>query len=140
MRPDLWLGQVHSFALEHGLCRLRAQEGDQSTGRCRIFCLRADAGGVGDLLLQLCRQLGKLVKGTLIGIRVVQRGASPRIVSAVVIGTRGTTTVTGSQLQSAFGLLSTWANFITISAAAGQVPVLGGPHALTDVAIITELK
>ena len=86
------------------------------------------------------KRLGRLVKGKLVGVRVTQRGASPRIMSAVVIGTRGTTTVSGAQLENAFGLFSTWAAFTTISATAGQVPASGGVHAASDLAIITQLK
>ncbi len=86
------------------------------------------------------RRLGRLVKGKLVGIRVVQRGASPRIMSAVVIGTAGTTTVTGAQLQKAFGLLSTWASFTAISAAAGHSPATGGAHAASEQAVITQIK
>jgi stage II sporulation protein D len=85
-------------------------------------------------------RLGHLVKGQLIGIRVVQRGASPRVMSAVVIGTGGTTTVSGAQLQGAFGLLSTWASFTMLSAGAGHVPAAGKVHATSDLAVITELK
>ena len=84
--------------------------------------------------------LGRLVKGRLIGIRVTRRGVSPRIVSAVVIGTRGAATVSGSQLQAAFGLLSTWASFTTISAGAGHVPAAGGVHAASDLSVLTQLK
>jgi stage II sporulation protein D len=86
------------------------------------------------------KRLGKLVKGKLIGIRVTQHGASPRIISAVVLGTRGSSTVTGAQLQGAFGLLSTWASFTTMSAVAGSSPVSGGAHAATDLAVLTQLK
>ncbi len=91
-------------------------------------------------LAAAAKRLGKLVKGKLVGIRVTQRGASPRIVSALVIGTAGTTTVTGAQLQGAFGLLSTWAGFTTISAAAGHAPSAGGVHAASDLAVLTQLK
>jgi stage II sporulation protein D len=81
-----------------------------------------------------------LVKGKLVGIRITQRGASPRIMAAVVIGTKGTTTVTGSQLQGAFGLLSTWASFTTISASAGPTrPASGGVHLANDLAVLTQL-
>ena len=48
-------------------------------------------------------------------IEVLQRGTSPRIVRAEVVGSRGTTTVTGPQLRRAFGLDDTWAYFRTIS-------------------------
>jgi stage II sporulation protein D len=66
--------------------------------------------------------LGKLVKGSLVGIKVTKTGASPRIMTANVIGTRGTVSVTGSQLEGAFGLLSTWATFTTISSSTGPTP------------------
>ena len=58
-------------------------------------------------------RLGSLVRGTLQRIDVTRRGVSPRIVQARVAGTRGTTTVTGAQLQQAFGLDSTAATFTT---------------------------
>jgi len=68
--------------------------------------------------------------------------------SAVVIGSAGSTTVTGAQLQGAFGLLSTWASFTTISAAAGHTPppsappapASGGVHAASDLAVLSQLK
>lgn len=86
------------------------------------------------------KQLGHLLKGKLVGIRVTQHGASPRIMTAVVIGTKGSTTVTGSQLEGAFGLLSTWASFTTISSSAGSAPANGGVHAAGDLAVIAQLK
>jgi stage II sporulation protein D len=93
-------------------------------------------------LAAAARQLGKLVKGKLVGIRVTRHGVSPRVISAVVIGTTGNTTVTGAQLQGAFGLLSTWASFTTISAAAGHMPLPASRivPATTDLAILTQLK
>jgi stage II sporulation protein D len=86
------------------------------------------------------KQLGKLVKGKLVGIRVTQHGASPRIMSATVVGTHGTSTVTGSQLQGAFGLLSTWAQFTTISASARPTPPVASSGAKGDLAVISEMK
>ncbi|MBV9803224.1 MAG: SpoIID/LytB domain-containing protein [Solirubrobacterales bacterium] len=91
-------------------------------------------------LAAAARQLGHLLKGKLLGIRVTQHGASPRIMSAVVIGTGGSTTVTGDQLQGAFGLLSTWASFTTISSTPGSTPAAGGIHATSDLAVIAQLK
>ncbi len=64
-------------------------------------------------------KLSGLVKGTLEGIQVTRTGASPRILSAVVIGTGGRTNVTGAELQQRFGLLSTWASFTTVATAPG---------------------
>jgi stage II sporulation protein D len=85
-------------------------------------------------------RLGRLVKGKLVGIRVTKTGASPRIMAAQVIGTKGSTTVSGGQLQGAFGLLSTWASFTAISTRAGQVPAGAGIHGATDLAVFAELK
>lgn len=56
-------------------------------------------------------RLGRHVKGSLQDIQVVKTGVSPRIVSANVVGSGGTTKVSGSTLQSALGLYSTWMTF-----------------------------
>jgi stage II sporulation protein D len=55
--------------------------------------------------------LGGLVRGKLKKVVVTQLGASPRIVRANLIGSRGTTTVTGPQLRDELGLPDTWATF-----------------------------
>jgi SpoIID/LytB domain protein len=86
------------------------------------------------------KDLGKLVKGKLVGIRVTKTGASPRIMTAKVIGTRGTNSVTGSELEGAFGLLSTWATFTTISSSAGPTPTAKPIRAEGDLAILAEIK
>jgi stage II sporulation protein D len=64
---------------------------------------------------QVERRLGRLTRGRFKRIEVTQRGASPRVVRALVVGTRGTTAVTGPQLRRAFGLNDTWAYFRTIA-------------------------
>jgi stage II sporulation protein D len=61
-------------------------------------------------------RLGGLVKGSLLQIRVLRRGRSPRVVRAQVVGTGGTTNVTGPQLRSKLGLYDTWARFTVITA------------------------
>jgi stage II sporulation protein D len=66
-------------------------------------------------LAAAAHKLGSLVKGSLIGIRVTRHGLSPRIVEAQVVGTRGSTTVSGGQLQGIFGLDDTLATFTTIT-------------------------
>ena len=66
------------------------------------------------------RKLGGLVKGKFRGIQVVQRGISPRIVEADVVGTKGRTRVTGGTLRARFGLYDTWAFFTSISS--GEAP------------------
>jgi stage II sporulation protein D len=55
------------------------------------------------------RSLG--LRGKLRNVAVVQRGTSPRIVRADLIGSGGTTSVSGPQLRSALGLPDTWAFF-----------------------------
>jgi stage II sporulation protein D len=66
-------------------------------------------------------RLSGLVKGSLVGIKVTRHGVSPRIVSASVVGSKGQTRVSGTSLQTRFGLLSTWASFTTITTNAGAV-------------------
>lgn len=64
-------------------------------------------------------KLGSLVKGKLIGIKVTKWGVSPRVVSAVVVGSKGQVTVTGPQLQQIFGLMSTYMSFSVLSSSPG---------------------
>ena len=59
-------------------------------------------------------KLRGLVKGRFQGVDVVQRGVSPRIVRANVIGTGGATPVSGPTLRARFGLYDTWATFTVI--------------------------
>jgi stage II sporulation protein D len=56
-------------------------------------------------------KLGGLLKGNLQDIEITKTGVSPRIVSANVVGSGGTTKVSGSDLESALGLYSTWMSF-----------------------------
>lgn len=65
-------------------------------------------------------KLRGLFKGGLIGVRVLRHGVSPRILLAAVVGTRGSTQVSGEQLQQRFGLLSTLAAFTTITTVPGS--------------------
>ncbi|HEX4363231.1 MAG TPA: SpoIID/LytB domain-containing protein [Solirubrobacteraceae bacterium] len=62
-------------------------------------------------------RLGALVKGTLLQIKVLQRGASPRVVRAQVVGTGGTSPVSGPTLRRKLGLYDTWAQFTVIDGA-----------------------
>ncbi len=89
---------------------------------------------------QATARLGSLVKGSLIGIRVTKQGVSPRVVTALVVGTRGSSTVTGLQLQQQFDLMSTYMTFATIttepggsggSAGAGSLGATGGSSSTT---------
>jgi stage II sporulation protein D len=63
-------------------------------------------------------RLGRSIKGRFRGIQILQRGVSPRVVRAVVLGSRGRTAVTGPQLRAAFGLYDTWASFTTVATTA----------------------
>src|SRR3954463_9875990 len=85
---------------------------------------------------KLDAKLGAFVKGKLKNLKVTKRGVSPRIVNAQVIGTRGTTTVTGPQLRSRLGLFDTWAYFVNVKSGQGgastQQPGTGEDTTLTD--------
>ncbi len=80
-------------------------------------------------------RLRGLVKGSFRGIEVLERGASPRIVSAEVLGTRGVTPVSGPELAGRLGLTSTWAFFSVKRGAhvkrepdlSGRAPTSGQP-------------
>ena len=52
-----------------------------------------------------------LVKGTFRGIEVLERGSSPRILSAYVLGSGGRTLASGDELAGRLGLDDTWAYF-----------------------------
>ena len=51
------------------------------------------------------------LRGKLKNVAVTQRGSSPRIVRANLVGTGGTATVNGPQLRDALGLPDTWVFF-----------------------------
>lgn len=61
------------------------------------------------------KKLGSLLKGSLKRIVVDKRGVSPRVIRARIVGTRGTTRVTGPKLRAELGLYDTWASFQTVS-------------------------
>jgi stage II sporulation protein D len=73
-------------------------------------------------LAQAQARLGGLVRGSLEAIDVTRRGFSPRVVSATVVGTAGSTAVSGPQLEAAFGLDSTWACFTVTDASGDSLP------------------
>ncbi|HEY8639509.1 MAG TPA: SpoIID/LytB domain-containing protein [Solirubrobacterales bacterium] len=60
---------------------------------------------------QIEARLGSNLKGNLQDIQIIKTGVSPRIVSADIVGSGGTTKVSGSQLQTALGGYSTWMTF-----------------------------
>ena len=56
-------------------------------------------------------RLKSLFQGNLKTIEILDTGRSPRIVRARVVGSSGSTTVTGDTLRNRLGLRSTWAKF-----------------------------
>jgi SpoIID/LytB domain protein len=69
---------------------------------------------------QVNRKLHRYLRGRFKRIKVLQRGVSPRVVRAQVVGTGGMTNVTGPQLRSAFGLYDTWAFFTSVTTKASK--------------------
>jgi stage II sporulation protein D len=68
---------------------------------------------------KLDAKLGSYSKGRFRGLDVVSRGVSPRIVKAVVQGSRGDVTVSGAQLRSRLGLRDTWIYLRRVSTDSG---------------------
>lgn len=60
-------------------------------------------------------KLSAYYKGALEGVDVTHAGVSPRVVEARVVGTQGSSTVTGVQLQRALGARSTYMSFATLN-------------------------
>ncbi len=63
-------------------------------------------------LRQIERRLGGFVRGRLKRIKAIKRGASPRIVKAKVVATRGVRRISGPKLRARLGLRDTWAHFV----------------------------
>ncbi|MGH2842023.1 MAG: SpoIID/LytB domain-containing protein [Solirubrobacteraceae bacterium] len=68
------------------------------------------------------RRLGAYYTGTFEGIHITQTGVSPRVISARVVGTGGSATVTGPQLQRLFATPSTDMMFATLTATGRRSP------------------
>jgi SpoIID/LytB domain protein len=64
---------------------------------------------------EISSRLSAYLDGKLKEVVITKTGVSPRIISAKLIGTGGTTTVTGSELESALGGYDTWMSFEKIS-------------------------
>jgi stage II sporulation protein D len=60
---------------------------------------------------QISAKLSAYLDGRLKQVTITKTGASPRIISAKLIGTAGTTTVTGTDLETALGGYSDWMTF-----------------------------
>ena len=65
---------------------------------------------------ELTRALG--ARGTFRRLKVLKRGTSPRVVRAQVIGSRGTTTISGPTIRARLGLRDTWMRFTRVSTSA----------------------
>jgi SpoIID/LytB domain protein len=68
---------------------------------------------------RLDRALG--APGAFKRLKVLQRGVSPRVVRAQVVGTRGTRNVTGPQVRSALGLRDTWFTHYRVESSASRM-------------------
>jgi stage II sporulation protein D len=80
----------------------------------------------------LDKKFGGWVKGTLRSVDVTQRGVSPRIVAAEIVGSRGSTAVTGPQIRARLGLPDTWAYFVLIKSGQGGTPKPTDPAPATQ--------
>jgi stage II sporulation protein D len=80
----------------------------------------------------LGKKFGGWVKGTLRSVDVTQRGVSPRIVAAEIVGSRGSTAVTGPQIRARLGLPDTWAYFVLIKSGQGGTPKPADPAPTTQ--------
>jgi len=60
---------------------------------------------------EISSRLGAYLQGKLKRVVITKTGVSPRIISAKLVGTGGTSTVTGSQLSVALGGYDTWMTF-----------------------------
>jgi stage II sporulation protein D len=79
---------------------------------------------------RLDRALG--APGAFKRLKVLQRGVSPRVVRAQVIGSAGSRTVTGPQVRSALGLRDTWFTHYRVASSASTArsarPASWGPR------------
>jgi stage II sporulation protein D len=69
------------------------------------------------------RRLGPLVDGRYRGVDVLERGDSPRILRAEVVGTGGRRSATGAELKAHLGLRDSWAYFGRIDTAAAGAAI-----------------
>jgi stage II sporulation protein D len=64
----------------------------------------------------LARELN--VRGKFKSVKVLERGVSPRVVRARVIGSKGSRTMTGPAIKAALGLRDTWFTFVRVASSA----------------------
>jgi stage II sporulation protein D len=84
-------------------------------------------------------KLSGLVKGRFRGIKVVDRGASPRVVAADIVGSRGRTRVDGATLRARFGLYDTWAYYTSIKTRRTTPPAAPAPDSGGAVPIVARV-
>ena len=91
---------------------------------------------------QMQSKLAGLVRGRFEGISVTERGTSPRIVRAVIRGSGGNTSTTGSTLRFRLGLYDSWATFTRTraggsraSASLASLPGPGRPPAVAGTSV-----
>jgi stage II sporulation protein D len=65
-------------------------------------------------------------------VQVLERGTSPRVVRAKVVGTAGSTVLTGPQIRARLGLRDTWFTFVRVSSSVRRArsarPASWGPR------------
>jgi stage II sporulation protein D len=71
----------------------------------------------------LTRALG--ARGTFRRLEVLQRGASPRVVRARVVGSRGSTTITGPAIRARLGLRDSWLTIVSVKSSASRPRPVG---------------
>jgi stage II sporulation protein D len=81
---------------------------------------------------EISAKLGGYLDGQLRRVAVIQRGSSPRIVWARLVGTGGVTKIRGDQLASALGAYDRWMTFRKIvngkvTGGGGRAPGVGAP-------------
>ncbi len=79
---------------------------DPYDGACPLHNWKLEFNGP-----EISSRLGAYLHGKLKQVVITKRGVSPRIVEAKLIGTGGTTTIRGDQLEAALGSYSTWMEF-----------------------------
>jgi stage II sporulation protein D len=79
---------------------------DPYDGACPLHSWKLEFSGP-----EISSKLSSYLDGRLKQIVVTQRGSSPRIVWARLVGTGGTTKIRGDQLQSALGAYDRWMTF-----------------------------
>jgi stage II sporulation protein D len=94
---------------------------------------------------QAAAKLKSLLKGngSFVGIRVLKRGVSPRVITAEVVGTEGSREVSGFELQHIFGLLTNYEIFTTITTVPGpgssSVTPAAGPSRAAETEAVAAL-